>query len=295
MDGLVAPCKCPSETTQSFAELNTSLLEENTMPELLVKPLSWFKVDPNQPRKSFDEEELQRLGDDMLARGVLIPLLAKPDGTIIDGERRWRAAQLEAKGIEELPVIVTEKPEKEIRGIQLATVFHKADLNFCEKWLACSELMCAHPDWEMRTLAAFLHVDPSMVTRLLSPSKCTPAWQEAFKAGKVSLSDIYGASKNPAASQDGLLDLRLSGQIKNRDDLERAGRKNRSHVPAVKMAKVKIAFPNKVSVVLNGVDLGMSEVVAILTDALREARKAVDRYDVKTFMAMMKDESRKRA
>lgn len=105
-----------------------------------MKRTDQLHPDPDNPRKHFDEQELHRLGEDMLARGVLVPLLAKPDGTIIDGERRWRAALL--KGIEELPVIVTDKPEKEIRGIQLATVFHKADLNFYEKWLACAELMC---------------------------------------------------------------------------------------------------------------------------------------------------------
>ena len=48
--------------------------------------------DPENPRKHFDEQELHRLGDDMLVRGVLVPLLVKPNDAIIDGERRWRAA-----------------------------------------------------------------------------------------------------------------------------------------------------------------------------------------------------------
>ena len=85
----------------------------------MKQPLSWFHPDPDNPRKDFDPVELDRLGDDMVARGVLVAVLAKPEGTIIDGERRRRAAKM--KGIKELPVIVTDRPEREIRGIQLAT------------------------------------------------------------------------------------------------------------------------------------------------------------------------------
>ena len=58
------------------------------MATLTNKPLSWFKPDPNQPRKSFDETDLDHLAADMVTRSVLVPLLACPDGKIIDGERR---------------------------------------------------------------------------------------------------------------------------------------------------------------------------------------------------------------
>src|SRR5579859_3970600 len=109
------------------------------MASMMTKSVEWLRADPKNPRKSANEADLDRLGDDLLVRGVLQPLLARPDGTIIDGWRRWLAAQ--RKGIKELPVIVTDREptEKELRGIQLATVFHKADLTAYEKWLACSE------------------------------------------------------------------------------------------------------------------------------------------------------------
>ena len=63
------------------------------MATMQMKPVGFFKADPKNPRTSADETDLDHLGDDMLARGVLVPLLAKPDGTIIDGWRRWLAAQ----------------------------------------------------------------------------------------------------------------------------------------------------------------------------------------------------------
>ena len=59
-----------------------------------------YKVEPNpdQPRRDFDEEELQALADSISVHGVIQPLTVRqmPTGyyQIIAGERRWRAARL---------------------------------------------------------------------------------------------------------------------------------------------------------------------------------------------------------
>ena len=172
------------------------------MTTLQSRPRDWFKPDPKQPRTSNNAEGLDRLGDDILARGVLVPLLAKPDGTIIDGWRRWLAAG--KKSIKELPVIITDKPENEIKGIQLATVFHRADLTGHEKWTACAELMCMNPKWQFKDLAEFLHLSPATITKLLSVSKCSAAWQQALAGGRVGISDCYAASSLPEAEQAAL-------------------------------------------------------------------------------------------
>lgn len=261
------------------------------MATMQTKPTSFFKPDPNQPRKTFDEADLDRLGADMLARGVLVPLLAKPDGLIIDGERRWRAAQ--RIGMSTVPVIIVDKqlPEKELKAIQLATVFHKADLNHYEKWLALTDLMRANPTWQLKDLAEFLHIDPSMVTRWLSPDKCVPAVQEALKDGKIGISDAYAISRLPESEQAPLLALKLSGA--SRDAIEQVGRKKRaSATPSVKLSRVKIAMPQGASVLISGNDLSMSDVVELLVETLKEARKAAEQYDVKTFQSMMRDKAK---
>jgi ParB family chromosome partitioning protein len=254
-----------------------------------MKPTGFFKADPNNPRKSVDEAEIDRLGDDLLARGVLVPLLARLDGTLIDGWRRWLAAL--KKAMKELPAILTDKPEEEIRGIQLATAFHKVDLTAYEKWLALEELRQSRPQWGMKELAGFLHIDASMVTRLLSPSKCIAAWQDTLKDGGAGISDCYAASKLPEKEQMELLTLKRSGA--SRDAIERAGRKKRSgNAPVVRMSRVKIAMPHGAAVVVSGNDLGMAEVVELLSDTLKEARKAAEQYDVKTFQSMMRDRAK---
>jgi hypothetical protein len=150
--------------------------------------------------------------------------------------------------------------------------------------------MCVNQEWLLKDLAEHLSLDQSTLTRIMSPSKCIAAWQEALKAGKVGISDCYVASKLPESEQTGLLALKLSGM--SRDNLDRHSRKQRAK-PSIKMARVKIALPNKISVVLSGDTLGMNEVVNILSDALKEARKAVDVYDVKTWQAMLRDKANK--
>ena len=199
---------------------------------LTKKPLPWFKTDPNQPRKSFPEAELRALGESMKAYGQIQPVVAKPDGTLLCGERRYRAAQ--PVGIKELSVIISEKPlsDSEVRIIQLTENLHRASLSGFERWVACSELLGMNIDWQLKDLAEHLKLDPSMVTRLMSPSKCIGAWQDALKDGKVGISDCYAASRLPERDQAGLLALKLSG--KSRDVIEHTVRK---HATALRRSK----------------------------------------------------------
>src|SRR3954452_17209731 len=55
-----------------------------------------IKPNPGQPRVQFDEAALDELADSIRERGVLQPILLRPDGEeylIVAGERRWRAAR----------------------------------------------------------------------------------------------------------------------------------------------------------------------------------------------------------
>jgi len=260
------------------------------MTTLQIKPLTWLKPDPKQPRKNFNEIELRHLGESLKVR-QLQPILALPDGTIIAGERRFRAAKL--VGLPTIEVIITDKvlTDTEIRVIQLTENMQRADLTAFEKWQACAELMCMNPTWQMKDAADVLKLDPSSITRLLSPSKCIPAWQDALRNGKVGVSDCYAASKLPENEQAGLLALKLSGA--SRDAIEQAGRKKRTgNTPSVRLSRVKIAMPRGATVVISGNELSMSEVVELLTETLKEARKAAEQYDVKTFQSMMKDKAK---
>lgn len=261
------------------------------MPQLATKPLSSLKPDPNQPRRHFDEAELRLLGESLRKR-QLQPVLARPDGTIIAGERRFRAATL--VGLKDLQVIVTDEAltDAEIRAIQLTENIHRADLTGHEKWQACRELLELNPGWMAKDLADHLHLDPSSVTRLLSPSRCIPEAQESLAAGKLGISDCYAISKLPPEDQPGLLALKLGGA--SRDTLERQGRKKRAaSAPTVRAAKIKLMLVSGVTVTVSGADLSLDEAIEAVNEAHKEMRKGRDQgLDAKTLQAVCRDKAR---
>ncbi|VAV88333.1 Chromosome (plasmid) partitioning protein ParB [hydrothermal vent metagenome] len=91
---------------------------------------------PEQPRRHFDETEMQRLTDSISKQGVLQPILVRaiagsPQYQIVAGERRWRAAQ--AAGLHEIPVYVRELSDREVVEVALVENIQRADLNPVEE------------------------------------------------------------------------------------------------------------------------------------------------------------------
>jgi ParB/RepB/Spo0J family partition protein len=254
-------------------------------------PLEQFKPHKRELERHDDPEKTRQRGESMLARGQLQPVAATEDGRMIFGHGRYLAAK--AAGIKTLEVKVypASLTDTEFRLIRAAENLQRNELTGYQKWLLCADLMCGNPDWLQKDLAEKLNVSEKMVTVNLSPSRCTVAWQEALKAGKVGNSDCYAASKLPESEQAGLLALKLSGA--SRDQIEQAGRKRRNaRGESVRMSRVKISMPRGMSVVVSGNDLGMSELVELLSQTLAAARKAAEQYDVKTFQSMMKDRAK---
>ncbi len=261
---------------------------------LTSKPLDFFKPDPNQPRKQFDVAALRALGESLMVRQN-DPVQARPDGTLIDGERRWRAAGL--VGMEKLDTIITDEvlTEAQVNVVRLTSFFHREGLSAHEKWQACQRLLELNSGWMAKDLAEHLHIDRSMVTRILSPSNCIPAWQEALKAGKVGISDVYVASKLPESEQAALLALKLSGV--SRDELEKRGRKLRNgKTPGIQVKRLKIPLlgPQGRSVTIAaGSNLSLEDAIEILQETLKLARKAQgENLDGKTWVAVMRQKAK---
>ena len=90
-----------------------------------------------QPRKNFDEENLQELVNSIRERGIIQPIIVRKSNTdksmyeIIAGERRWIAAQ--KAGLHEVPVVVTEADD--LRSLEFAIVenVQRHDLNPIEE------------------------------------------------------------------------------------------------------------------------------------------------------------------
>ena len=255
------------------------------------KPPSWFKT-KKQVREVKDDAELRSLGESMRVK-QLQPVVARTDGMLVFGHRRLAASIL--VGLLTLDVVITddEMSETQVKLFQLTENVHRADLTAHERWLACSELMGMNPAWQLKDLADALHMDPSSVTRILSPSKCIPEWQSALAAGKVGISECYAASKLEREAQVDLLALKFRGA--SRDQIVSAGRKTRTNgTPAVKVAKVKCVLSSGVQIVVSGEAISLEGAAEALVEAIKEMKRAKELgYTAKTFAAAMADKARK--
>lgn len=106
-------------------------------------PLHRVEPNPEQPRRSFDEEELQALADSISVHGVIQPLTVRQLNTgyyqIIAGERRWRAARL--AGLQEIPAVIIEADDKQVMELALIENLQRQDLNPIEEAMGYRTLM----------------------------------------------------------------------------------------------------------------------------------------------------------
>lgn len=97
---------------------------------------------PEQPRRHFDSDALQELADSISKRGVIQPIIVRPNGRgyqIVAGERRWRAAQ--RAQLHRIPAIVREFDEAETLEIALVENIQREDLNPIEEAEAYRKLI----------------------------------------------------------------------------------------------------------------------------------------------------------
>lgn len=108
-----------------------------------VLPIYKIEPNPDQPRRNFDEEELQSLADSITLHGLVQPLTVRqmPNGyyQIIAGERRWRAARL--ANLNEVPVVILEADDKKTMELALIENLQRQDLNPVEEALGYRSLI----------------------------------------------------------------------------------------------------------------------------------------------------------
>lgn len=263
------------------------------MATLTNKPLNWFKVAP-QARRHFDEAELRQLGESLKVK-QLQPVLARPDGMLIAGERRLRAASL--VGLTELLVVISDEPltESQLRIFQLTENLHRADLRDGEKFRACEELLRLNPGWANKDLASHLKLGESTVTKYLSAARCIGEVQEALEAGRIGITTVYEISRAPQEQQGDLLRLKLSGT--SRDGLADRVRKQKSQsVPQVRVKRIHCPLPSGISIAVSGEELSLEDCIEALGNAQKEAKKAMDQgLDARTWQSVMRDKAKKGA
>jgi ParB family chromosome partitioning protein len=98
---------------------------------------------PFQPRKSFDDGDLDQLAESIRRAGMMQPVVVRPgasgDYELIAGERRWRAAK--KIGLERMPAVVRDLPDEDAAELAIIENVQRKDLSAMER------------AWGFRTLA----------------------------------------------------------------------------------------------------------------------------------------------
>jgi ParB family chromosome partitioning protein len=108
-------------------------------------PITQVHANPDQPRRTFDHTELRDLAKSILTKGIIQPLIVRPDPNndgdfqIVAGERRWRAAQ--TARLDVVPVVLRDLNDLEVLEIGIIENIQRADLNPVDEANGYQQLM----------------------------------------------------------------------------------------------------------------------------------------------------------
>ncbi|SDY38974.1 chromosome partitioning protein, ParB family [Jannaschia faecimaris] len=154
-----------------------------------MMPIEKIRPNPEQPRRSFDEGDLSDLAASISQKGVIQPLIVRPDPgrpgdfQIVAGERRWRAAQ--RAGLHEVPVVRRDMDDTEVLEIAIIENIQRSDLNAIEEALGFRQLMekFGHTQEKLSTV---LGKSRSHVANLMRLLKLPDVVQDLLREGMLS-------------------------------------------------------------------------------------------------------------
>ncbi len=150
-------------------------------------PVAAIRPHPGQPRRHFDEDALDDLAASIAARGLIQPIVVRPqaDGwQIVAGERRWRAAQ--RAHLHEVPVIVRNFDDAETLEVALVENIQREDLNAIEEAEAYKRLAEDYGHTQ-EALGRLVNKSRSHVANLLRLLDLPEAVRSAVARGELSM------------------------------------------------------------------------------------------------------------
>jgi len=157
-----------------------------------------IRANPAQPRMQFDEESIAELAESIAERGLLQPILVRPDGKnfqLVAGERRWRAAQ--RARLHTIPAIVRDIDDSAAAEIALIENIQREDLNAIEEAEGYRQLIrtFGHTQDEV---AKLVHKSRSHVANLLRLLDLPDAVKHLLLRGDISM----GHARAVASAED---------------------------------------------------------------------------------------------
>lgn len=184
---------------------------------VVVKPIPLVQISPNpdQPRKTFSENELRDLAESIREKGVLVPIILRTVQNkpylyeIVAGERRYRAAQM--AGLSEIPALVKTLTNQNAMEIALIENVQRENLNPIEEALGYKNLMekCGY---SIGDVARLIGKSESYIRNLMRINSLPDSVKELVKSGELSASHArtIAVSENPEELAHDIINNKMS-------------------------------------------------------------------------------------
>lgn len=202
--GLSADAKVPTkEKSKKTSTPSSEVSSSQGLRNLGVEKLVPGKF---QPRREFDKGALKELANSIREKGILQPILARPnpDGgakspyEIVAGERRWRAAQIAQ--LHDVPVIVRDMTDNEALQIGIIENVQRSDLNPIEEAEGFQRLIDEF-SYTQEVLAKTLGKSRSHIANTLRLVGATNKVREYLVAGQLSAGHARALLGHPNADR----------------------------------------------------------------------------------------------
>lgn len=175
-----------TELKTTSGNLKTEVAEKTVATQRV--PLEKIEVNPNQPRKDFDETALSELAASIKLHNIIQPLTVSPIAggkyRLIAGERRYRASKI--AGLKDVPVYIREANSDQILELALLENLQRENLNAIEIALSYKRLM-DDLDYTQEKVAERMGKERSTVTNYIRLLKLPPDIQVAVRNGTITM------------------------------------------------------------------------------------------------------------
>ncbi|MBK7763390.1 MAG: ParB/RepB/Spo0J family partition protein [Bacteroidetes bacterium] len=151
-------------------------------------PLSMIEVNPNQPRRTFEEGPLKELAESIKLHDIIQPItvvkISNKKFQLISGERRFKASAM--AGLQDIPAYVRVANDQEILEMGLLENLQREDLNAIEIGLAYKRLM-SECSLTQEEVADRMKKERSTVTNYIRLLKLPPSIQVSVRNKEISM------------------------------------------------------------------------------------------------------------
>lgn len=194
------------------------------MAEIKNIPVGKILITGDNPRKEFNLDSLNDLGESILSHGLLQPIIVRPKDDyyeLVIGERRLRAALL--KGVFEIEARIEDLDDATCMELRLIENIQREDLSDADKGDGVYALMESHPEKypTIKEVAKSLRTPPDTVYKWTTKSRKTSKHVKSLAVdGKLSEVHVTILLKYDHPIQDKLADLFIKHKFSSRNTRE---------------------------------------------------------------------------